>query len=343
MLRNPWDYSLAIYREDWTPLAQAKVDPDWEPAREWVRLSALNEGRSLSAPNNGEVRPIWKRGGGTALSGFRVAIETDGHPPEASCIFPAGRYFYEMAQQAAAPLIEAGRLGAGDVFRYLVLATVRRRDADLAGASSFTVRDVTPPPTIMSTSMLPLLGQSVTIGEPAPREAPAFVPQHVLDEIAELTKQAAPLETGGALVGHLHRDPAARQVFTRVTAQLPAKHTEASAVRLMFTADTWASLRHEVGVRGCDELMVGWWHSHPVREWCRLNQCPEREHDACAFSRDIFSEHDRAVHRTVFAGAHSVALVANDVSPPAVRFSAHGWSFGMLQGRSVFVVGPRAS
>jgi hypothetical protein len=164
----------------------------------------------------------------------------------------------------------------------------------------------------------------------------------VLDEITALTKQAAPLETGGALVGHLHRDAAARQVFTRVTAQLPAKHTEASAVRLMFTADTWASLRLEIGARRCDELMVGWWHSHPVQEWCRLNQCPEREHDACALAKNIFSEHDRAVHRTVFTGAHTVALVANDVSPAAVRFSVYGWSLGMLQARSVFVLGAEA-
>jgi proteasome lid subunit RPN8/RPN11 len=342
MLRNPWDYSLAVYREDWTPLAQARVDPDWEPALEWVRLSALNEGRSLSALNNAEVRPIWTRGGGAAFSGFRVAIETEGQPREAFCDFPA-QYFRDLAQQAAGPLIEAGRLAVGDVFRYLLLATAPPRDAGAAGAPAFTVRDVTPPPTLVNASLLPLLGQSVTIGEPAPHEAPAIVPQHVLDEIAELTKQAAPLETGGALVGHLFRDARARQVFTRVTAQLPAKHTEASAVRLMFTADTWSSLRHEIGERGYDELMVGWWHSHPVREWCRLNQCPEREHDACALANDIFSEHDRAVHRTVFAGAHAVALVANDVSPAAVRFSAYGWSLGMLQARSVVVVRAPAS
>jgi hypothetical protein len=164
------------------------------------------------------------------------------------------------------------------------------------------------------------------------------VPAGVLDEIAALTRHASPLETGGALVGHLHRDPGARAVFAAVSAQVPARHTLASSVRLVFTSDTWQDLRQALHDRGRGELMLGWWHSHPVHEWCRQDGCEKAEHERCAGAADLFSEHDRALHRTVFPGAHSVALVASHVSAADVRFSVHGWSLGMLVPRGLHVL-----
>jgi proteasome lid subunit RPN8/RPN11 len=190
-----------------------------------------------------------------------------------------------------------------------------------------------------SESMRPLVERAIVIGDAASGEAPSFVAPGVLDEIVVLTREAAPNETGGALVGHVRRDPDARQVFTRVEAQLPARHTQASVSHLEFTTETWGQLRREVETRGRGEVIVGWWHSHPVREWCRSSTCQARDGAACGLARDIFSEQDQAVQRTVFSSAHSVALVANDVASDAVRFSAYGWSQGLVRPRSVFVLG----
>jgi len=342
MLKNPFDWSLALYAQDWTPLGQAQIDPDWEPAREWVRLLAQSDGRSPAAGDDAEVRPVWHRDNPRVIVGFRVAIAVEGEPREVSCAFPT-RYFRQLATHSVAPFVESGCLAAGETFRYLVLATAQRRRSARPVAPPFVVTDATPPPVFVGASMEPLVARALAIGEPAPNEAPAFVSSQVLDEIAELSRHAGALETGGALIGHLCRDAEARRVYTRVTAQLPARHTEASAVSLLFTSETWSGLRDEIARRGKGERLVGWHHSHPVFEWCRLNQCQASDHDGCASDKGIFSEQDRTLHRTVFAAAHSVALVANLVTPSTVRFSAYGWSLGMIQARSVSVVGLEAS
>lgn len=338
MLQNHWSYALALYRENGTPIGRLPVDVDWEPARQWARHVALCKGASLRERGDDEVRPLWRRADGPALGGFQVAVETDGQPERITCDFPSA-YFSGAARALSAPLVEAGHLSAGEVFRYIPLAYPRLQPAP--GGASFIVQEVASAPRLREASLDDLTRQSAVIGKPAPDEVPVFAPGLVLDEIAALTKQASPLETGGALVGHLHRDAGAGAVFARILAQLPARHTQASEVRLAFTSDTWHDLRRELDARGEGELMLGWWHSHPVREWYRGEECPEREHEPCALGADCFSEHDRAVHRTVFPGAHAVALVANDVSVADVRFAVYGWSRGMLVPRGLHVDGQR--
>jgi hypothetical protein len=338
MLRNRWSFTLALYRESGAPIGQLPIEVDWEPARQWVRHVALCQGASIRERGDEEVRPLWRRTAGPALRGFQVAIDTDGRPGGITCDFPS-TYFGVVARALSSPLVEAGHLKAGERFRYMALAYPCPPAASAARATTFAVEDVTPAPRLSEASLDSLRLQSVAIGQPAAGEVPAFAPARVLDEIAALTKQASPLETGGALVGHLHRDAGAGVVFANISAQLPARHTQASAVRLAFTSDTWHDLLQAIDTRGQGELMLGWWHSHPVREWCRQNQCPEIEHDRCAAAMNLFSEHDRAVHRTVFPGAHAVALVANDVSAADVRFSVYGWSLGVLLARGLHVLG----
>ena len=65
MLKDPWDYALSLYREDWSPLAEVRIEPDWEPALEWVRLSVLNAGRTGASGNHAEVHPLWHGASGT--------------------------------------------------------------------------------------------------------------------------------------------------------------------------------------------------------------------------------------------------------------------------------------
>jgi hypothetical protein len=337
MLRNHWSFALALYRESGTPIGQLPIDVDWEPARQWARHLALCEGVAIRQRGNEEVRPIWRREAGPTLRGFQLSIDTDGKPGGITCDFPSA-YFSGAAQALSSPLVDAGHLEEGERFGYVVLAYPSQPPAAASHAAMFAVEDVTPAPALSEASLERLRRRSAVIGRSAPGEVPAFASAGVLDEIAALTKQASPLETGGALVGHLHRDPGARVVFARVSAQLPARHTQASVVRLTFTSDTWHDLRRSLAARGRGELMLGWWHSHPVHEWCRQDRCPEAQHDRCAVAVDLFSEHDRAVHRTVFPGAHSIALVASHVSAADVRFSVHGWNLGMLVPRSLHVL-----
>jgi proteasome lid subunit RPN8/RPN11 len=336
MLRNDWTFSLAVYRDNGAPIGHVPIEVDFEPARQWVRHVALCRGVPVRERGTTDVRPIWRGAVGPSLGGFQVAIETDDSPGEVSIDFPAA-YFRSVAQAAVGPLVASGSLTEGDVFRYVALASPRSPDGQALRPPGFLVQEVTPTPVLLEASLGELRRSSVPIGDAAADEAPVFAPRRTVDEIAALTRRAGALETGGALVGHLYRDPAARAVFAIVTDQLPARHTEASAVRLRFTSDTWSDLHRTIDARGRHEVVLGWWHSHPVSEWCRQDRCLESVHDRCASATACFSEHDGAVHRTVFPGAHSVAVVASLVSAVDVTFSVFGWSVGMLAPRSLCV------
>jgi hypothetical protein len=159
---------------------------------------------------------------------------------------------------------------------------------------------------------------------------PAFLPRAVLAEAAAQTAEHPGRETGGILIGHLRRDRDAGRLFLDVTAQIPARHTEASRARLTFTPSTWTDVQAALDLRRQDEIMVGWWHSHPVREWCK--DCPSGKRADCALARGFFSEDDRLLHRTVFPRAYSIALVVNDLELGST-FSLFGWSGGLLVAR----------
>jgi hypothetical protein len=114
---------------------------------------------------------------------------------------------------------------------------------------------------------------------------------------------------------------------------------DATAQRLTFTSDTWTDFRRALELRRRDEIMLGWWHSHPVREWCR--KCPiERQRD-CAMRGDFLSEDDRLLHRTIFPRAWGLALVVNDVSFSDPTHSLFGWRLGVIELRDFRVLDPR--
>jgi hypothetical protein len=166
---------------------------------------------------------------------------------------------------------------------------------------------------------------------------PLFIPQRVLAEAKALSKEAGAKETGGILIGHLGRDSQLPEIFAQVTAQIPARHTEASLTSLTFTSETWTAVRNALDLRRKGELMLGWWHSHPVREWCK--DCSAESQKACAMAVDFFSAHDHALHRTVFPRAYSVALVVNDLSENDATFSMFGWRRGLLESRGFHLTG----
>ena len=95
-------------------------------------------------------------------------------------------------------------------------------------------------------------------------DMPVFVPQHLLDQVAEQTLAERGRETGGILIGNLHRDATLPEIFAEVTAQIPAEHTRGDAVKLTFTPDTWVAVDNAIKLRGRSEIYLGYWHSHPV-------------------------------------------------------------------------------
>jgi hypothetical protein len=247
--------------------------------------------------------------------------------------------FTSAARDVATGLVKDGVLREGDKIRCLALAFSSESDQSRTTAR-FKSRSTTPPVSIGSAVLEDyLLRSSLRPAGTAPEGdggMPVFIPDRVLDETSGLAHAAEAIETGGLLIGHLHRD-ATRGLFAEVTSQLPARHVEADRTRLTFTSETWTDFRSTLELRRREEIMLGWWHSHPVREWCK--SCSEEKQRQCSLRGDFLSEDDRLLHRTVFPRAWSIALVVNDVGYDDPTFSLFGWRNALLELRGFHALG----
>ncbi len=332
MVTNAYSYALMLYRDDGSDLGQVPASVDWEPAREWTRFLAVRQGQLAAGAVAAATRvePVWHaKLGEPFLDGFRVSVAANG----AGCVsseFPSA-YFRSLAGEATSKLVEQGTLKAGERLVFLAAAFPREEGAPAPPASRFLAEEVAAAVPLQESALAAFVEASASAGELAEHDLPAFVPERVLAEATELARRAGAKETGGILVGRLHRDPSLPEVFVEVTAQIHAREAVADLTSLSFTAETWTAVQAALDLRRRDELMLGWWHSHPVREWCK--ECAPEKQRVCRMASDFFSAHDRALHRAVFPRAYSVALVVNDLPAGEATFSVFGWRQGQLVSR----------
>jgi len=330
MLNSAYAYQLELFTDDWVALGRAILKVDWEPAREWTRFTAVRAGRLPAANVDLQTRvdPIWHpRAGEPYVEGFRVAMAFDHDMVEH--VFGID-YFARLARRALETLAERQGVATPGTARYITTA-YPAPDAAPAGKPMFVAREIAPDLTLEDASLAEIAGRATPDGEPAGDDVPVFLPQRVLDEAARLTGVAGDKETGGILIGHVRRDPARREIFTEVTAQIPARHTEADPTTLTFTAETWTDVRGAIALRGRGEVMLGWWHSHPVQAWCK--GCEAGSGHVCQAGAGFLSADDHALHRTVFPRAYSLALVVTDIGPDGPAFSLFGWREGVIARR----------
>ena len=337
MLKNDYRYALMLYREGKASLGQVAVTVDWEPARQWAEFRAQRQSpaRAFETGRVSVLQPLWHSTlGEPYIKGFRLSVESkDG--PEVFVDFNTS-YFRQLAKRASALLVKKGVLKKGERFKYLLAAFPVQKMQETVKLK-FTTEEVAPDLALKESSLNESLQESSFQGRHDDEDMPLFVPRRVLEEAKALSKQAGTKETGGILIGHLGRDSGAQEIFAEVTAQIPARHTEASLTSLTFTSETWTDVRAALDLRRQGELMLGWWHSHPVREWCK--DCSQESQKACTMASDFFSAHDHALHRTIFPRAYSVALVVNDLADDAATFSMFGWRRGLLEARGFHITG----
>jgi len=345
-----FSFAVHVLREDGSAAGQVPIDVDWEPARECLRFLALRRGRppAEAFALDCALDPVWHpKRGAPFLAGFRARAAEEG---DSAASGSAGTgelrhdfrtdYFARASRTAAARLVAEGALREGEPFHSLPVAFPRGEEpAAAVPAPRLLTRPAVPDVPIRAGSLGARLGRSAAHGIAARIEdVPVFVPRDVLDGAAVLAHAAERKETGGILVGHLHRDADTAGVFVEVTAQIPARHAEADLVRLSFTPEVWTDVSAALALRGRGEIMLGWWHSHPVREWCK--DCSEESRRQCSLAADFFSDHDRVLQRTVFPRAYSLGLVVNDVAAEAPTFSLFGWDGGVLRPRGFRVLEP---
>ena len=335
-MNTTYQYAAEVYNSTSEYLGRVPIQVDWEPAEQWARFLAVQQGMlpPCGARAAASVRPIWhSKLGRPYTDGFQVRIHTGNHGDVASRF--EAEYFREAAERASGHFVASARLKTGDKFRFFVSAT-REAPRKAPARSRFDSDGVTLTYSLRGGSVKKFLKASSTRGVVRERDIPVFIPSHVLAETAALARQADEKETGGILIGYLYRDPEAREIFSVITAQVPATGARGDSSRLEFTAEAWTEMRAKLDRRDRGESIGGWWHSHPVNVWCR--QCPLERRKICSLAGGFLSSHDRTLHRTMFPHAYGLALVVNHLAASVQTHSVFGWRRGMLEPRGFHVL-----
>ncbi|MGH7560435.1 MAG: hypothetical protein ACRENB_05385 [Gemmatimonadales bacterium] len=313
---------------------EVPVTVDWTPAVEWTRLQEIRRGADpvqvLESP--WRATPEWEGERETRrLRAVRIAVEVPGTSRALETVIPVAS-LGDHARAALAGLVKTGRVAPGQEVPWY--AVTRERPAETpgdGGRARFRTRAVAPEIRLRTRGLAAALEATVPEGSHHADDVPVLLPAAVLGEVRELTLSRPGAETGGVLIGHLCRDERSPELLVEVTAQIPAREAVGDAGKLSFTAQVWADLRAALGLRGRGEIMLGWWHSHPVREWCR--NCTEDKRATCALAEGFLSDADRRLHRAVFPRAYSIALVASDAGRAEPGLALFGWRAGLLERR----------
>jgi len=336
-LSFPYRFAVVMFGEDGTKLGTVAAKRDWEPAHEWTRLHFQRRGQ-LSLDGNGSasaVIPLWEHTlGEPYCRGYRVQIEAPNGRQVASD-FP-NTHFRDFAAAVASRLVAQKRLREGELYTYMVVAHPSPPETQTTGGLSVT--NASPSVPAKDASLKDFLARATPSGVIDIDDMPVFVSRRVLEDVAERTHADEGTETGGILIGALGRDTIAGEIFAEVTAQIPAEHTSGSNVKLTFTPETWAAADAALRLRRRGEIYLGYWHSHPVRSWCKGKACTLEAQKTCRLAKDFFSADDEAVMRAAFPRAYSFAIVANDTAFTDLTFSMFGNREGITQPRGFYVL-----
>jgi hypothetical protein len=335
-LNSPYRFAVALFREDGTSLGTVAAVRDFDQVHQWTRFYFQRRGElPLEENGSASVLPLWEDTlGEPYCRGYRVQISQPGARPVASD-FP-NTHFRDFAGAVASRLVAQKKLEDGEFYSYLVVAHPAPQEAAKSGGLSVT--SASPRLPAEDCTLESFLKRAKPSGAMDVDDMPVFVAQQVLDEMAAQTHAEEGTETGGVLIGKLWRDKDAAEIFAEITAQIPAEHTTGNNVKLTFTPQTWAAADAALRLRGRGELFTGYWHSHPVRNWCKGKTCTAEAQKTCHLAKDFFSADDEAVMRAAFPSAFSVAIVANDTAFTDLTFSMFGNREGVIQPRGFYVL-----
>jgi hypothetical protein len=328
-----YQFVLELFDANGAALGSDPFEPDWVPAREWVRFEAIRR-QKVPPITAAAVRfePIWDdRECQPYVRGVRGCIGGgDGH---VSVDFPR-TYFHQAARRASTRYVSAGRLRDGDVFYFKVMAFAASGSG--FDASTAAIEEIPQPVEILDTPIAPFRADSVAIGPSVDPDAPVFLCNEALNQAKETCAAAGDVEVGGILLGRLHRDTLDRQLlFIEITAQVPAEHTIQQFTKLTFTPQTWAAARAALRLRNRGEQMCGWFHLHP--DFCKVRQCDAAKREKCALAGIFFSSDDCALHRTVFPLPQHLGLLISDRNGSLVP-AVFGWRKGLIVQRQFHVM-----
>lgn len=332
-----FDYVMELLRtETHEVLRTSPMQVDWDPLVQTMEFELIRQGHLSGFGHLASVsiEPEWAlRGRGPHIRAVRVLGEPGGDSPHSLVV--GLDYFRLHAQTAASQCMKTGQLQEGDTYEYRIRALRRQKSC----ASSLIKLEATDLPlAIGSAPLAGFMGRALLMGAFDAADMPAFVHWQVVEEAAAQTRLAGDLETGGILLGYLHRDPEMCAIFLEITAQVPARLAKSQLTRLCFGPETWSDVQAAVARRGRGELWLGWWHSHSFFD-AEKKASAEAEAKAADSPQPFFSTDDCLLHRTVFPRAYSVALLVTD-SPKqsGMSWTMFGWQSARIAQRGFHLV-----
>jgi hypothetical protein len=331
---------LGLFKRDGTALEQVPLTADWEPAIETLRFSAFRRFglAAIGADASVSFHPVWQAARGEPYISAMEAVLAVPGAGEVNCRMPT-TYFKSAATTASVPLVNDGRLQAGESFEYLVMAFADGSPGLPAPRPRFVVEEVTVPLALKHSSLDEFFARAMEHGESDAQDIPVFIPQSVLDEADALTLQSPAVEVASVLIGQLHRDTGGGEIFLEVTAQIPARNSQGTSVKVTFGPETYEAVQQAVALRGRGEQWVGWFHSHPAAAWCNP-QCSPEARAQCPLQRVFFSADDCDVHRTLFPKAYCIALLVTNTDAGLLR-AVFSWRHGVVAQRGFHILDGR--
>jgi proteasome lid subunit RPN8/RPN11 len=325
-------YAIEFRTADDERLSLVSIEPDFQAACEWAQFIGQRDGQLLHNVSiaRAAFEPIWSEDlGAPYCDGVRVTLPAERAGTSFSTDIPIS-YFDDAVRNEALRLIALGELSSLESRRYAVCAypipvAARPREP----ATAIVVEALDEPTPFIESVLADFMDRADPIVETHEGDAPIFIHRSVLEATCELARQSAPLETGGVLVGLAHRDSERCKFFSEIFAQIPAQHAEATSGSFTFTHETWAAAHAGIELRGADELILGWWHSHPM--FC--GDCPDERRKNCHLSRPFFSEDDIHLHHSCFGQGHQLALLISDLPGTRQTPAFFGWRAGSVVSR----------
>ncbi len=332
-------YAFDYTTKSGEPIGSIPFDPDWLPAREWASWEAVRQGLAPTpgGPEAFHIVPVWDELAGPPVMSAACVEDSSGVAVELDLL----AYFRSAARERSADLVDRGWIQTGTPYLYRVCAYAREPDSAPQKSQpeglAFDVEEAPQPLLVDERSLDAFVSASRAIAAQQENEMPVFIPRRVMAEASAQARAAGGVETGGILLGNLHRSrdfprnvPSKEsEVFLEVTAMIPATNTMAESQRLTFTPETWAAAGNAVELRKSDEIQVGWFHFHP--RFC--SKCPAEAQQVCAWGRPFFSGEDVHMHRTIFPRAFHIALLLSDLGDAELDASLFGWNRGVVTNR----------
>ncbi len=139
--------------------------------------------------------------------------------------------------------------------------------------------------------------------EPLEGQLLVLVDENALESLHAWLDNETTREHGGVLVGRPWVDRETGRPYIVIHAAPPALDSEGSSVHLQFTPETWAFISGMIDADFPDQMIVGWYHSHP--------------------GLGVFmSGTDRATQRAFYHHPWNVAIVADPIA------RSTGWFIG---------------